>query len=104
MKAKNFKVKHSRNNDWRFMHSIFVVQYQHETPNKNCDHMEGEEDEEKEKMSVVSTTNAIVDPWTVVVKGLQSKRIRTSISTNYKINRTSMQLSHTEQCEHLGGL
>lgn len=68
--------------------------------------MEGEEDEEKEKMSVVSTTNAIVDPGTMVVKGLESKMgvIRTEKSIGFRCNRTSMQLSHTEQCEHLGGL
>lgn len=49
------------------MHFILVVQHQHETPDENCDHVDGEENEKKEKMTVVTTTDAIVHPGTANV-------------------------------------
>jgi hypothetical protein len=41
-------------------------------PNEGRDHVNGKEDEEAEKVSIVSSTNAIIDPRTVVVKGLDT--------------------------------
>lgn len=40
------------------------------TPGEDCGHVHGKKYKEEEKMSIVSAANAIIDPWTVMIKGL----------------------------------
>ncbi len=70
-------------------------------------HVHGQGDQEHEEVSVVAATDAVVNPRAMVVKHLD-KRKRLHSTPHFTGIRTpsmltSMQLLHTEQCEHLGG-
>ena len=50
-----------------------MMQYEKDGPDKDGDHVDGQEDEEAEKVAIVPASDAVVDPWTVVVKGLDAR-------------------------------
>lgn len=53
------------------MHIFTMFQHMQQAPAENRNHMKGQENEKKEKMSIISPTNAIVDPWTMMIKCLR---------------------------------
>jgi len=54
--------------------NCFVVQNVNHTERENTEHMKTERDEKLEEVAVITTTNAVIYPRTVVVKHLQNRR------------------------------
>ena len=64
-----------RNNRVPLVKLFLVIHNEYNTPNEYSYHMNAEEYKEKEEVSVIATTDAIVNPRTVMIKGLRDQLI-----------------------------
>jgi len=45
-----------------------MLEEEKDTPDKSGNHVDGQKDEKAEEMSVIPPSNAVVNPWTMVIK------------------------------------
>lgn len=59
---------------------LSVVQHKDEAEGENSHHVDTQRQQEEKEVAVVSPSNAVVHPWTVVVKVLRRKQISYSFN------------------------
>jgi len=59
---------------------LFMMENMNETEDEDADHMDGEGYEKHEEVSVVSSPDAVVNPWTVVIKDFNTVVTDTAVT------------------------
>ena len=67
---------------------LLVFQNVYEGKNKYGSHVNGQGYQEHEKVSVVTTSDAVVDPWTVMIKNLKQRNKHLSRNSGEVYQRT----------------